>query len=61
MYLCTVFSLCSALWYVRSALRNIRSPLRNVETAVRNIKTDACSVEMPTGNAKYLQQYIMRQ
>lgn len=24
-------------------------------------KTDACSMEMPTGNAKYLQQYIMRQ
>ena len=24
-------------------------------------KRDACSMEMSTGNAKYLQQYIMRQ
>ena len=59
-----------SLHRVRFIFRIVVCMFRNAEytftTAERrnrsaDHKRDACSMEMSTGNAKYLQQYIMRQ
>ncbi len=49
--------------YFHLSLHRVWFMFRTVERRNRSAehKTDACSMEMPTGNAKYLQQYIMRQ
>ena len=49
--------------YFNLSLHRVWFMFRTVERRNRSgeHKTDACSMEMPTGNAKYLQQYIMRQ